>query len=63
MKTYSVTQIVEMTVSWTVRAESADKANDIATERTEALCNRMEKARKNIGFGDITDDYIPARDE
>lgn len=63
MKTYEITQVVEMSVKWKVRAKSADEANEIATARTERLCNSIGARRKHVNFGDITDDYIPARDE
>lgn len=62
-KTYSITQIVEMTAGWTVRAENADEANDIATERTRKLLDALRQTRKNIDFGDINDEFLPARDE
>jgi hypothetical protein len=63
MKTYEVTQSVEMMVTWKVRAKNADEANEVASARTHNLCHSLGRARKNIAFGDITDDYLPARDE
>ena len=61
MKTYEVTLSVEMMATFKVRAKSADEANQIATDRMEALCNRLEKGRKSVLFGDPVD-HIPARD-
>ncbi len=63
MKTYEVTQVVEMTVTHTVRARNADEANATATSRTEKLCSALARVRTNINFGDITEDYLPATDD
>lgn len=63
MKTYEVTQIVEMMITHRVKASSADEANEIATQRTQKACCEICRGRKGVNFGDITDDYIPARDD
>lgn len=63
MKTYQITQLVEMTVGHTVRAENARQANEIATERTLKQCRALGNTRGNIGFGDVVDDYVPASDD
>lgn len=63
MKTYEVTQIVEMMITHKVRAKDADEANEIAGERSGRICNAIIRTRKNVAFGDIGDDYIPARDD
>jgi hypothetical protein len=63
VKTYEITQTVEMLVTWKVRAANADEANRIATERSQGLCIALTRTRKNINFGDVSDDYIPARDD
>lgn len=60
---YEVTQVVEMSVTHIIFAEHADEANDIASERTHAVCKVLRRRNKKLSFGDITDDYIPARDE
>jgi hypothetical protein len=63
MKTYEITQLVEMTITTKVRANIADQANDEAIKRTERTCNSIMRRYKNINFGDIMADYIPARDD
>ena len=63
MKTYTIVQVVEMSVSHKVRARNAAEANEIASQRTGAICHSISRKRRSVNFGDITDDYIPARDE
>lgn len=63
MKTYKVTQVVEMMVTHKIRAANADAANHEAGERTHRACAALLRYRKNLNFGDINDDYLPARDE
>jgi hypothetical protein len=63
MKMYEITQVVEMMITHKVRAANADEANRIATERTQASCAALSRTRSSIHFGDIAEDYIPARDD
>jgi hypothetical protein len=63
VKTYEVTQLVEMMITHKVRAKDAAEANDMASERSHRLCNSIAKRFRKVGFGDIQDDYVPARDE
>lgn len=62
MKTYEVIQVVEMVVTWKVRASSAEEANEIATQRTQERCRLIAKRARNVQFGDVNDNYVPARD-
>ena len=63
MKTYEITQISEAMITVKVRAENADKANEIALERIQKRLQNFVKHNTNINFGDISEDYLPARDE
>lgn len=63
MKTYEVIQLVEMTIKHSITAENAEAANQLALDRTQRTIDSLRKRQKNIDFGDITDDYVPARDD
>jgi hypothetical protein len=52
-----------MMITHKVRAKDAAEANDMASERSHRLCNSIAKRFRKVGFGDIQDDYVPARDE
>lgn len=62
MKTYEVTQCSEALVTVKVRARNTEEANDKAIERIASLLAGIERRYKTVNFGDLSDDYLPARD-